>query len=479
MKSFKTPKPVFRSTFSLGLLMFLSVFCIVSCTKREKTVLVYSKTMGFRHGVIESATTAIEKLGKENGFVVIATEDPRYFVEDSLQNYASVVFLNTTKDVLNDVQQAGGGFVGIHAATDTEYDWPWYTKLVGAMFDDHSKIQEAELQVVDPGHPSTKHLDPVWVRSDEWYNFKQIYPDINVLIKIDETSYEGGTNGENHPISWYHEYDGGKSFYTEMGHTQETFEDASFLQHLLGGITYAMGTGKLNYALAKTDRVPPEDRFVKKILDFNLNEPMELDELPGKGILFIERRGALKLYNFATEATETIAQLHLFYGNEDGLLGLAVDPNYEKNNWIYLFYSKAGDTSQQHVSRFNLVDNKLLLDSEKILLVIPTDRHCCHSGGVLEFGYNGDLFIAVGKLWAAMGFEIDIYEDNFYKANDINFAQPENERKAKFLEQLKKPTVRNSIKMNMYRKMRLNKTLQDMKQKATAIILKIGEQLKE
>ena len=353
MKLSKFNGSPFNKIVSLGFIIILATFFIVSCSSREKSVLVYSKTLGFRHGVIESATTAIEKLGKENGFTVTATEDPRYFVEDSLQNYATVIFLNTTKDVLNDVQQAdferyiqaGGGFVGIHAATDTEYDWPWYTKLVGAMFNDHPRIQEAELQVVNTQHPSTKHLDSVWTRSDEWYNFKNINPDINVLIKINEASYEGGNNGENHPISWYHAYDGGRAFYTEMGHTIETFEDSTFLNHLLGGINYAMGTGSLNYDLATTDRVPPENRFVKKILDFNLNEPMELEELPGKGILFVERRGALKLYNFETETTEVIAQLELFYGNEDGLLGLAVDPNYKENNWIYLFYSKAGDTS--------------------------------------------------------------------------------------------------------------------------------------
>lgn len=163
---------------------------------------------------------------------------------------------------------------------------------MGATFDSHPRIQEGELQVVNHDHPATKHLDSVWTKSDEWYNFKNIHPDINVLIKINEASYEGGTNGENHPISWYHAYDGGRAFYTEMGHTKETFEDHSFLNHVLGG---------LNYAMAKTDRVPPQDRFVKKILDFNLNEPMELDELPGKGILFIERRGALKLYDYTTE----------------------------------------------------------------------------------------------------------------------------------------------------------------------------------
>lgn len=385
-------------------LFILSALFVISCTSPEKSILVFSKTEGFRHASIEPAVIALEKLGRENSFKLTATEDSKYFVEDSLKQYSTVVFLNTSQDILNDVQQAdferyiqaGGGFVGVHAATDTEYDWPWYNKLVGAVFDGHPKIQEAELQVTNPSHFLTKGLDSVWVKTDEWYNFRNINPDINILLKIDEKSYEGGTNGADHPISWYHEYDGGRAFYTEMGHTEDTFKNPKFLAHLLGGIQYAMGDSALNYGLVRTDRVPPEDRFVKKILDFNLNEPMELDELPGKGILFIERRGVLKLFDFSTEKTEIIAQLDLFYGNEDGLLGIAVDPNYQENHWIYLFYSKAGEISQQHISRFDLVDNKLDISSEKILLTIPTDRHCCHSGGALEFGPNGNLFITVG-----------------------------------------------------------------------------------
>lgn len=392
------------SRISKFILISILVLLTASCENTEKQILVFSKTAGFRHGSIEAGITAIQKLGSENEFKVTATEDAGYFVEDSLENYSAVVFLNTTQDVLNDVQQAdferyiqaGGGFVGIHAATDTEYDWPWYNQLVGAVFDGHPKVQEAKLEIVDTGHPSTKDMDAAWTKSDEWYNFKNINPDINVLISIDEQSYEGGTNGEDHPISWYHEYDGGRAFYTEMGHTDETFEDPKFLAHLFGGIQYAMGDGKLDYGLSKSDRVPPEDRFVKKVLDFNLNEPMELDELPGEGILFVERRGALKYYDFETRQTESIAQLELFYGNEDGLLGLAVDPDYEENNWIYLFYSVAGEESKQHVSRFTLKDKELDLASEKVLLEIPTDRHCCHSGGALEFGPEGNLFITVG-----------------------------------------------------------------------------------
>ncbi|WP_233164031.1 ThuA domain-containing protein [Snuella sedimenti] len=387
------------------LAVYLTIaFSILSCNSNDKTVLVFSKTAGFRHGSIEPGIVALKKLGVENHFKVVASEDAAYFVEDSLKQFSTVIFLNTTGDILNESQQAdferyiqaGGGFVGVHAATDTEYEWPWYNKLVGAYFKNHPKIQEATLNVIDKTHPSTTSLNDTWSKEDEWYNFRDIYPKINVLIKIDENSYKGGSNGDNHPISWYHEYDGGRSFYTEMGHTNETYTDTSFLKHLLGGITYAIGENKLDYTKATSDRVPPENRFTRQVLDFNLNEPMELDELPNRGILFVERRGALKLFDFKTEQTKTIAQLDLFYGNEDGLLGLAVDPNYEANNWIYLFYSAPGDDPLQYVSRFDLKDDTLDLKSEKILLKIPTIRKCCHSGGALEFGPNGNLFITLG-----------------------------------------------------------------------------------
>lgn len=393
-----------KTILKKSILLLLGIALMATCSTKEEKVLIFSKTKGFRHGSIESGIKAIEKLGAENDFSVEATEDANYFTEEKLSQYAAIIFLNTTGDILNHVQQteferyiqAGGGFVGIHAATDTEYEWPWYNKLVGAYFDGHPKTQEATLTVIDNSHESTKTLEKTWSKVDEWYNFKDINKNINVLIEIDEKSYEGGKNGDHHPISWYHEYDGGRSFYTEMGHTDETFENQMFLDHLLGGINYTMTKKPLNYKLALAERIPPENRFERKILDFNLNEPMELDELPGRGILFVERRGALKLYDFSTEQTKVIANLDLFYGNEDGLLGLAVDPNYEKNNWIYLFYSASGDEPIQRVSRFNLVNDILDLDSEKILLTIPTIRKCCHSGGALEFGPKGNLFIGLG-----------------------------------------------------------------------------------
>lgn len=219
--------------------------------KQEKPIriLVFSKTAGFRHQSIETGKEALVKLGKKHGYRVDTAENAAYFNDDSLKNYAAIVFLNTTMNVLNTAQetsfkryiQAGGGFVGIHAASDTEYDWPWYGKLVGAYFMNHPKQQEAVINVVNKNNMATRHLPDKWKRWDEWYNFKDINPDIKVLLSLDEKSYEGGKNGDNHPIAWYHEYDGGRSFYTGLGHTDESYSDPLFLKHLLEGIKYAVG----------------------------------------------------------------------------------------------------------------------------------------------------------------------------------------------------------------------------------------------
>lgn len=215
-------------------------------------VLVFSRTKGYYHESIPSGIAAIQKLGSQNGFEVDTTKDAGRFTAANLKQYSAIIFLSTTQDVLNEEQQAamegyirgGGGFVGIHAAADTEYDWPWYNKLVGAYFKSHPNnpnVRKATVNVTDKDHPSTENLPEKWERSDEWYNYKDINPDLKVLAKLDEKSYEGGENGDNHPIIWYHEYDGGRAFYTGGGHTKESFEDPIFMQHLLGGIEYAMG----------------------------------------------------------------------------------------------------------------------------------------------------------------------------------------------------------------------------------------------
>jgi type 1 glutamine amidotransferase len=240
----------------LLLLLCLTVFLFTGCTKNNHSegsglpprVLVFYKTAGFYHTSIPTGLVALQKMGRENGFGVDTTNNAAYFVADSLRKYHAVVFLSTTQDVLTLPQQAafekyikaGNGFVGIHAATDTEYDWPWFNQLVGAYFESHPEIQNATVQVLDKSHLSTSFLPDRWERRDEWYNFKNINPNIKVLANLDETTYKGGKNGSNHPIAWYHSFDGGRAFYTAGGHTNESYQEPLFLQHLLGGIRYAM-----------------------------------------------------------------------------------------------------------------------------------------------------------------------------------------------------------------------------------------------
>lgn len=220
-------------------------------TEADQSILVFSKTEEWRHSSIEAGVEAIQKLGEENSVDVFATEDATHFTSENLAQYAAVVFLSTTGDILNDEQQEaftayinnGGGYVGIHSATDTEYDWPWYNRLAGAYFQNHPRgTPDAVLNVADSDHISTEMLPETWPRTDEWYNFRNLNEDVNVVLTIDTDSYEGSTLPDYHPMAWYHEFDGGRAFYTGLGHTEESFtEDELFLQHLWGGIQYAMG----------------------------------------------------------------------------------------------------------------------------------------------------------------------------------------------------------------------------------------------
>ncbi|MEO6000376.1 MAG: ThuA domain-containing protein [Chitinophagaceae bacterium] len=252
-------KTIFNTARLFSLAVFLFFVSGAVAAKGPKRVLVFSKTVKFRHKEgIAAGKIAIMQLGKDNKFGVDTTEDAAVFTPENLKKYAAVIFLSTTGDVLDDTQQAafqqyiksGGGFMGIHSATDTEYDWPWYGELVGAYFGSHPAQQEAIFNVVDQEHSATRHLPKVWKRKDELYNFKWIAEGLHVLIKIDENSYTGGKNGENHPMCWYHDFGGGRAFYTELGHDNTSFEDPLYLKHILGGIQYTMGM-KLN-AVAKS-----------------------------------------------------------------------------------------------------------------------------------------------------------------------------------------------------------------------------------
>jgi cytochrome c len=399
----------------------------------QPRVLVFSKTAGFRHSSIETGIAAVKKLGAENGFAVDATEDASAFTDRNLKRYGLVMFLSTTGDVLDLVQQdaleryieAGGGWVGIHSATDTEYDWPWYNRLAGAYFSSHPgnpNVRKGTFRVVDATHPSTQGLPVRWERTDEFYNYKNIQPDIRVLVDIDETSYQGGTNGARHPMSWFHEFDGGRAWYTNMGHTEETFSEPLFLKHLLGGIKWAMASS-LDYKRAR----PEENRFTKVVLATPLEEPVELAVLPDERVLFVERRGKIKLWSPSKSADPSLSlgmtdgkslgmtdgkslgmtkvighiPVSLKYTSgdqaEDGLLGLAADPGFAQNGFVYMYYSPAGAVPKNVLSRFQMVGDSIDMASETVMLEIPTQRdQCCHTGGSIAFDAKGNLYMSTG-----------------------------------------------------------------------------------
>jgi cytochrome c len=360
---------------------------------------------------------ALGKMAKEHGFAISFTEDATQFNEKNLKKFNAVIFLNTTGDILNPEQQtvferyiqAGGGYVGIHAATDTEYDWPWYGKLAGAYFLDHpmtpSNVQKGKFIVTQKDHWATKGMPDEFERSDEFYSFKDISPKINVVLKIDEKSYTGGKNPDFHPISWYQEFDGGRSFYTAMGHTDETFSEPLFLNHLLAGIKYAVG-GDAPKAVDFSKSRPEENRFTKVILEEKLDEPMELSVLNDGRILFIQRKGDVRLYNIKSKELKTIAKIPVSvkYKNkegkestgEDGLLGLNKDPNFAQNHWIYMYYS-VPEEPKNVLARFELKGDQLDFESKKVLLEIPTQREeCCHTGGSIAWDKSGNLYLSTG-----------------------------------------------------------------------------------
>jgi type 1 glutamine amidotransferase len=222
---------------------------MATATQDPLSLLVYTRTSGYRHESIEDGVQALKKLCAKHGYQMQHTEDPDSFTDAGLKPYDVVIFLSTSNDVLDESQQQafkryiqnGGGFVGVHSASGTEYDWPWFGKLVGAYFTKHPKIQQADIRITQPDHVCMQGLSDPWTRRDEWYNFRDVQPDLTVLAKVDESSYEGGTMGDSHPIIWCHEFDGGRSFYTALGHTSESYEEPAFIELLRQGILWDAG----------------------------------------------------------------------------------------------------------------------------------------------------------------------------------------------------------------------------------------------
>lgn len=265
----------FQKAF-FGIALVAATTFAVSCSSsrsgssKSKKVLVFTKIgvdnngrKAYAHASRIPGAIAIMKLGTQNNFIADTTSDAGKFTPENLKQYAAVIMVSTTgAHIFDDAQKAaftsyiqgGGGYVGIHAASDGEYDWQWYGKMVGAYFKAHPfGTPTATIDVVDRTSAATKMLPARWERKDEWYAFRALPQNVHVLLKLDESSAAPEVYGRSaqakmgadHPLAWWHDYDGGRAFYTALGHTDSSFEEPLFLQHLLAGIEYAMGRKKM------------------------------------------------------------------------------------------------------------------------------------------------------------------------------------------------------------------------------------------
>ncbi|MEO6330673.1 MAG: ThuA domain-containing protein [Ginsengibacter sp.] len=241
------------------LLLQVSITLTVNAQKQFKALLV-TVTNGWRHEAVHAGVLAIQQLGLKNFFDVVYFDDPKSFTDKFLEQFKVIIFLSTTGNIFDTAQkkvmerfiQSGKGFVGIHSASDTEYDWEWYTKLVGRMFYIHPPVQTAKLKVLDNKFPGLDGFnDRLW--TDEEYQFgPEKIPGLNYILAVDEKTYKPKVDwgakktdgmGDFHPLAWYHEYDGGRAFYTALGHIPSAFSDPGLLNHIYAGILWA-ATGK-------------------------------------------------------------------------------------------------------------------------------------------------------------------------------------------------------------------------------------------
>jgi type 1 glutamine amidotransferase len=233
-------------TILLSSLAVLASGATQSATEAER-ILIFSRTAGYRHDSIPTAVTTLRKLAAQEGFAADHSEDAGDINPANLARYRIVVFASTTGDILDDAQQQalqefmhhGGGFVGVHAAADTEYDWAWYGELVGTYFRSHPPgLHSTLVQPERGGKPAGKP----WPIRDELYNYRSNpRGQVRVAATIDERTYEGGTMTADHPITWCHAFDGGRSWYTGLGHDPAVYDDANFLAQLRRGLRYAAG----------------------------------------------------------------------------------------------------------------------------------------------------------------------------------------------------------------------------------------------
>jgi glucose/arabinose dehydrogenase len=388
-------------------------------------VLVFTKSQAGESAATHAGALAIRILGRQHGFDVDVTTDAGRFTPDRLDRYAAVVFLNTVGDNLDDTQQAafeaylhdGGGFVGIHSAIEAEPEWQFMTDLLGTRAAaPGTDRQRATVEVADQVHPASDPLPETWRVSDHWYDFAgNVRGESHVLATLDEDSYDGGTMGFDHPIAWCKDFQGGRSFYTGRGGSLWAYLEHRMRQHLLGAIEWAAGRGAgdcgatvlANYEMTIIAAQP------------DVGEPMAIAVLPDGRVLQTTRDGQVRLHQGDGSGTQVIAEIPVYSHSEDGLYTPALDPDFEDNGWVYLYYAPPLDTPPGdapvsspdpdawdayegyfQLSRFTFVDGSepsLDLASEQQILRVPVDRGaCCHVGGDIAFDSDGNLLLSTG-----------------------------------------------------------------------------------
>jgi uncharacterized protein len=208
-----------------------------------------SETYPWRHSSISNGVEMFKELSANHNFGLTWTDDSEIFNDhERLNSMDVVVFMNTSGDILDEDQKSafqeyirnGGNFVGIHGASFTMMEWPWYISLLGAVWDRHPGIHTAVVNVEDHHHPATAHLPSSWIITEEWYNFQNISDNIRVLLHVDEETYQGGEMPDYHPVAWYQEdFEGARTFYTLLGHKEEAYDDPWFRRHIFGAVWWA------------------------------------------------------------------------------------------------------------------------------------------------------------------------------------------------------------------------------------------------
>jgi cytochrome c len=385
----------------------------------EAHVLIFTKTTQFRHTeAIEQGVPVLTAAFAEAGITSEHSEDSSLFTDEGLSHYDALVMFQASGDPWNAEQkaalerytQAGGGIVAIHNAADMRGNYTWWDNLIGSLMPGHAATGTSPglpgtVRVEDRTHPSTKHLPLRWNRADEWYNFStNVRGNAHVLATMDETTYDAGGNkmGYDHPISWCKPYDGGRAWVTAMGHFGAHYtQESALVQHILGGVKWAAGLEAGDCGGTKWDQ------FERVPLDQNTSAPYAMDVAPDGRVFFTELvRGQIRVYDPESRTTSTAVTLPVYSGGEDGLLGIALDPNFAQNGWLYVYRSPASADDTNPASFFNRLSRFTVGEgsqidpaTEKVLLEVPARRlpdEPGHTGGGLDFDAAGNLYLGVG-----------------------------------------------------------------------------------